>query len=111
MAYEEIDLSRRGNRYTLVFQDYLIKWPEVYTVEDRKATKVVHCLADFIWWHGVAVKIIHDRAVEFLSNVLKETAKILGVTQLPTSDRHPQTDGLVERLTQLNPQTDVVQGS
>ena len=75
-----MDLSRQGNRYALVFQDYLTKWPEVYAVEDRKATTVVHCLADFIWRHGVPVKIIHNRAAEFLSDVLQETTQVLGVT-------------------------------
>ena len=41
---------------------------------------------------------LHDRAAEFLSDILQETAQVLGVTQLPTSGGHPQTDGLVERL-------------
>ena len=43
-------------------------------------------------------KITHDRAAEFLSNVLQDTANIMGLTQLPTSGGHPQTDGLVKRL-------------
>ena len=43
-------------------------------------------------------KIIHDRATEFLSEVLQETAALLGLDQLPTSGDHPQTDGLVERF-------------
>ena len=53
-----------------------------------------------IWRHGVPWKIIHDRAAEFLSDVLQDTATIMGLTQLPTSGGHPQTDGLVERLNQ-----------
>ena len=71
MDYKEMDLSRWGNRYALVFQDYLTKWPEVYAVGDRKAMKVTHCLADFIWQHGVPVKIIHEWAADFLSDVLQ----------------------------------------
>ena len=35
---------------------------------------------------------------EFLSDVLQETAKLMGSEQLPTSGSHPQTDGLVERF-------------
>ena len=107
MDYKEMDLSIWGNRYALVFQDYLTRWPEVYpvhyptrdllyAVEDRKATTIAHCLAEFIWQRGVPVKIIHDWPAEFLSNVLQETAQILGVTHLPTSSGHLQTDGLVE---------------
>ena len=98
MDYKEMDLSKSGNRYALVFQDYLTKWPEVYAVADRKATTVAKCLADVIWRHGVPSRIIHDRAAEFLSDVIQETAQVVGVKQLPTSGGLPQTDGLVERL-------------
>ena len=45
-----------------------------------------------------AMEIIHDRAVEFLPDVLQDTASIMGLTQLPTSSGHPQTDKLVEQL-------------
>jgi len=65
-----------------------------------KATTVAKCLADVIWRHGVPSRIIHDRAAEFLSNVIQETTQVVGVKQLPTSGGHPQTDGLVERLNQ-----------
>ena len=53
--------------------------------------------SNLTWKHGVPSRIIiHDRAVEFLAEVLQETASLLGLTQLPTSGGHPQTDGLVE---------------
>jgi len=39
-----------------------------------------------------------DRAAEFISDVLQETAGLMGLEQLPTSGGHPQTDGLVERF-------------
>ena len=65
----------------------------------------MHCIADhypmpfeLVWKHGVPNKIIHDRAAEFLSEVLQETAVLLGLDQLPTSGGHPQTDGLLERF-------------
>ena len=98
MDFVELDVSKQGHRYALVFQDYLSKWPEVYALADRKATTVAECLLDLVWKHGVPNKIIHDRAPEFLSEVLQETAELLGISQLPTSGGHPQTDGLVERF-------------
>ena len=98
MDIKEFDKSSKGNQYALVFQDYLTKWPEVYPLPDHKAPTVAGCLADLIWRHGVPSRIIHDRAPEFLSSVLQDTAAVFGVQQLPTSGGHPQTDGLVERL-------------
>jgi len=98
--FVELDLSSSGIRYALVFQDYLskCKWPEVYAVANRKAETVAQCLLDLIWKHGVPSRIIHDRAAEFLSNILQETAQLIGIKQLPTSGGHPQMNGLVERF-------------
>jgi len=98
MDFNELDQSRKGNWYVLVIQDYLTKWPEVCALPDRKAETVARCLLDLTWKHGMPSRIIHDRAAEFLVEVLRETATLLGVTQLPTSGGHPQADGLVERF-------------
>ena len=53
MDFKEMDKSKLGNRYALVLQDYLTKWPEIYAVPDRKAETVAKCLMDFIYKHGV----------------------------------------------------------
>ena len=98
MDIVEIDKTKDGNRYTLVFQDYLSKWPAVYALPDHKVETVTGCLLDLIWRHGVPNRIIHDRTAEFLSNVLQEVARLIGVKQLQTSGGLPQTDGLMERF-------------
>ena len=98
MDIKEMDESYDNNRYALVFQDYLSKWPEVYAVADRTALTVAKCLADVIYRHGVPSTIIHDRASEFLSDILQDTTFVLGIKQLPTSPAHPQCDGLAERF-------------
>jgi len=46
--FKEMDLSRSGNEYALVVQEFLTKWPEVYSVKDRLAQTVVGCLIDFM---------------------------------------------------------------
>ena len=98
MDFVEFNRSTSGNRYALVIQDYLTKWPEVYALPDRKAETVGRCLLDLTKKHWVPTRIIHDRAAEFLAEVLQETATLLWVTHLPTSGGHPQTDSLVERF-------------
>ena len=95
MDFKEMDESFDKNRFALVFQDYLSKWPEIYPVA---ASTVAKCLADLIYRHGVPSTIIHDRTPEFLSDVLQDTTFILGIKQLSTSPGHPQCDGLVERF-------------
>ena len=93
MDFKEMDKIFDDIRYALVFQDYWTKWPEVYPVADHTSTTVSRCLADLIYRHGVPSTIIHDRASEFLSDVLQDTVFIIGIKQLPG---HPQCDGLVE---------------
>jgi len=36
MDFVELDASKQGNRYTLVFQDYLSKWLEVYPTGEQR---------------------------------------------------------------------------
>ena len=60
MDFKEMDESFDKNRFALVFQDYLSKWPEVYPVANRTASTVAKCLADLIYRHGVPSTIIHD---------------------------------------------------
>ena len=49
MDFVELDVSKSGNRYVFVFQDYLSKWPEVYALSNRQAETVVKCLQDLVW--------------------------------------------------------------
>ena len=93
MHFKEMDKSFDDNRYALVFQDYLTKWPEVYPVADHTSTTVAKCL---IYRHGVPSTIIHDRASKFRLDVLQDTAFILGIKQLPTTPGNPQCNGLIE---------------
>ena len=90
MDFVELDVSKNGNRYALVFQDYLSKWPEVYALSNRRAETVAKCLQDLVWRHGVPNKIIHDRAAEFLSDVLQETAELLGMKHYPHQGAIPR---------------------
>ena len=101
MDFVEMDRSRDGRRYALVIKDYLTKWLEVYVLPNRKAETVAKCLLDLTWRHGVPSQIIHDRVAEFMAEVLQEAASLLGITQLPTSGGHFQTDGLVEHFNHM----------
>ena len=44
MDFVELYKTKDGNKYTVVLQDYLSKWPEVYALPDRKAETVARCL-------------------------------------------------------------------
>ena len=88
--------SKDGNRYAVVFIDYLTKWPEVFAVADQTAHTIAQLLVEqIISRHGVPAE---DQSANFLSGFIKEVCRILGIKQLNTTAYHPQTDGLVERF-------------
>ena len=91
--------STKGNQYAVVFMDYLTKWPEVFAVPDQTAATIARLLVEeIVSRHGVPTEILSDRGKAFLSSLMKEAVKILGIHQANTTAYHPQTDGLVERF-------------
>ena len=91
--------SSHGNKYAVVFIDYLTKWPEVFAVPDQTAHTIAQLLVEHvISRHGVPAQLLPDRGANFLSGLLKETCELMGIHRLNTTSYHPQTDGLVERF-------------
>jgi hypothetical protein len=79
--------------------DYLSKWPEVFAVADQTAYTVATLLVEHvISRHGVPAELLSDRGQNFLSALMAEVCKIMGIHQVNTTAYHPQTDGLVERF-------------
>ena len=90
--------TKRGNRYAVVFIDYLTKWPEAFAVPDQSSATVAKLLVEeMVSRHGVPSEVLSDRGQAFLSGLMKEVALLLGFHKINTTAYHPQTDGLVER--------------
>ena len=79
--------------------DYLTKWPEVFAVADQTAVIIARSVVEeIISHHGIPTEILLDRGKSFLSSLMKEIVKLLGIHQTNTTAYHPQTDGLVEQF-------------
>ena len=92
-------LTSRGNRYIVVFMDYFTKWAEAFAVPDQQAPTIARLLVDnIVCRHGVPEKFLSDRGYNFLSDLIMEMCRVLGIKKLNTSGYHPQTDGLVEKF-------------
>ena len=91
--------SSRGNQYAVVFMDYLTKWPEVFPVKNQTALIIAKLLVEnIICRHGVPTELLSDRGANFLSNLMHEVYRLMGIRKVNTTAYHPQTDGLVERF-------------
>ncbi len=91
--------STQGNKYLLIFMDYLTKWPEAVALPNKKAETVAQAFVEHVvCQHGAPESLLSDRGKEFVNKVLKEVNNLLQISKLNTSPYHPQTDGMVERF-------------
>jgi transposase InsO family protein len=91
--------TRTGNRYVLVFSDYLTKWVEAFPSARADAPTVARLLVDeVICRHGAPERLLSDRGSTFRSALVREVCQIFGTRRSYTTAYHPQTDGLVERF-------------
>ena len=91
--------TTKGNKYIIVFMDYLTRWPEAIPVPTIDAATVARVFVDeIISRHGAPIEILSDRGSNFLSSLFREICRIFKIHKLSTSSYHPQTDGLVERF-------------
>ena len=95
----QLPLTRNGNRYVVVFADYLTKWIEAFPVPDQTAETIAKLLVEkIVCVHGVPEQLLSDRGANFLSDLVLEVCSLFGIEKLNTSGYHPQTDGLVEKF-------------
>ena len=87
----QFPLSYDGNRYAVVFVDYLTK-------SDQTSDTIARLLVEqLISRHGVPRELLSDRGAAFLSHMMQDVYEIMGIHKNTTA-YHPQTDGLVERF-------------
>ena len=95
----ELPVTRHGNRYVIVFQDFLTKWPLVFPAPDQKAIRIARLLVEEVLpLFGVPEFLLSDRGANLLAHVVKDVCQLLGITKLNTTAYHPQCDGMVERM-------------
>ena len=80
----------------LVFQDHFTKHVLAYVTPNQTAKTINKYLYQgYISIFGAPARILSDRGANFMSGVIEEMCKILGVKKLWTTPYHAQTNGLV----------------
>ena len=86
----------------LVFQDHLKKHMLAYMTPDQTVKTITKFLyGGYISIFGALARLLSDRGASFMSSVIEEMCKILGIKLLQTTPYHPQTYGLVKRSHQM----------
>ena len=95
----ELPTTDSGNRYVLVFQDFLTKWPMVFPMPDQKSHRIAELLVkEVVPQFGVPECLLSDRGTNLLSHLMTDVCKLLGIKKLNTTSHHPQCDGMIERF-------------
>ena len=95
----ELPKTTAGNKYVIVLQDFLTKWPMVYAAPDQKAQRIARLLAEeLVPFCGVPEGVLSDRGTNLLSHLVQDVCRLLGIKKLNTTAYHPQCDSMVERL-------------
>ncbi len=95
-----LEKSSSGHRYILVLCDYATRYPEAFPLRSFKARQVADRLLQLFSRVGIPKEILTDCGTNFLSKLLQQVYKVLGIKGIKTTPYHPQTDGLVERYNQ-----------
>jgi hypothetical protein len=94
-----LPVSNQGNRYLLVFMEYLTKWVVTAALPTFDTNSIANVLLySIILVHGNVSKFLTDNGTNFIGEAMQLICKRLGIKKIQTSVEHPQTDGLVERM-------------
>ena len=95
----ELPVTKSGNRYVIIFQDFLTKLPLVFPAPDQKAIRIARLVAEEVLpLFGVPECLLSDRGTNLLANVMKDICALLWIRKLNTTAYHPQCKGMVERM-------------
>ena len=76
----QFPVSAKGNKYAIVFVDYLTKWVEVFPTPDHSVLTVAKLLViKIISRRGVPRELLSDRGAAFLSKLLQEVYWLIGI--------------------------------
>ena len=94
--------SPAWHRFILVICDYTTRYPEIIPLRSAEARHVAEALAlvGFFSRVGIPWEVLIDQVTNFMSQLMGEVYRMLGVKTIQRSVYHPQTDGLVERFNQ-----------
>lgn len=91
--------THNGNRYIVVFSDYLTRWPEAFAVPNITAPVIARLFVEeVVSRHGAPRTLLSDRGSNFLSSLFKEVCNIMNTKKVQTTAYHPQCDAIVERF-------------
>ena len=93
-----LPMTKSKNRYILTYIDLGSRYPDTVPLSTTTADVIAKALLNIMSRLSVPLEILSDRGSNFLSSVMKETFKFLGILQSKTAPYRPQSNGAIERF-------------
>ena len=93
-----LNRSGRGHKFILVLCDYSTKYPEAVPLKTIDSETVANAMIDVFSRLGIPHEILTDQGSNFMSSIMCQLCKLLGIKKINTTPYHPQANGLVENF-------------
>jgi len=81
-----LTVTTNGNKYLLTFQDSLTKFSKAIPIPNQEANTVSKAfVTKIVLEHGIPEKILTDQGTNFLSEIFKNTCKLLKINKIQTT--------------------------
>ena len=99
IEFLKTDKCFRGYEYIMVVKNCFRCYTKAYRTCSKSSNTVAQkLLSDFMLRFGCREKILQDQGKGFQNNVLHHLQKQRGVKKFSTTQYHPMTNGLAERI-------------
>ena len=100
MDVVHMPLTPRGHKYVLTFTEYCSQDVEAFPLQNTQATTVAQILVKEICFrYGPPQELLNNLGSNFISKLVQNTCKLLGIRRIYTTPYHPQTNGLTSFTT------------
>ena len=90
--------TTNGNKYLLTFQDNLTKFSKAIPIANQEANTISkEFVTKIVLEYGLPDKILTDQGTNFMSEIFKNTCKLLKIEKIKTTAYHPESNGALER--------------
>lgn len=92
------DVTNKGNKYILTFQDDLTKFVVAIPIPTQDAETVAReFVQNVVLKYGIPETILTDQGANFLSELFANVCKLLQIRKIQTTAFHPESNGSLER--------------
>ncbi|GFN97038.1 reverse transcriptase [Plakobranchus ocellatus] len=90
--------SDRGHSFILTVVDVATRWVEAVAVKETTTEMVAEALLTIYARLGIPKEILSDHGPQFISDLMNQVCRLIGIKHVYSSIFHPSSNGMCERI-------------